>query len=254
MECLVDSMKNKEDEECFGAVGPYNGQSADCVEMINATLESNFEVIKARLTFNTRDCLMEKLTTQESYMNKILLTQVLGYSKISWKFWKYFERNSRLTEVKEEMHIFEKEAEEKCRGEDETKRKNDIIETTETENGSETTEDYSEMITEDYSEATTSEDYSEMITEEYRPASTTEAVRIPIKEYDDNNSGDDDEETTQSFHKSVDIYDDDDDYDGDGDGSGSSDYRPILREPREISPKFIHKSHHNNGEDFVFQV
>lgn len=44
----------------------------------------------------------------------ILLVEILKHTKLSWKFWKYFERSTRLDQVKNEIKLLESKIIESC--------------------------------------------------------------------------------------------------------------------------------------------
>lgn len=116
IECIVKYLKeeNLTDDESFNSVGHFNGDYQDCKEMIKQDLNDVVEETKLRLNEmiglrQYTNCVMNQLKQHEFYDEKILLSKVLNHAKISWKFWMYFERNSWLKVVKQEITIIEEE-------------------------------------------------------------------------------------------------------------------------------------------------
>lgn len=116
IECIVKYLKeeNRISDESFNSVGHFNGDYQDCREIIKQDLTDVAEETKLRLNEMTglrqyTNCVMNQLKQHEFYDEKILLSQVLNHAKISWKFWMYFERNSWLKVVKQEITTIEEE-------------------------------------------------------------------------------------------------------------------------------------------------
>lgn len=257
---MVNYLKNKDDEECFNSVGEFYGDDTECSEITTSLLKSKLEESRERLNFMTdsrivTECVISGLKTQESYKNKILLTVVLEYTKISWKFWTYFGRSSRLTEVKDEMKLFEIRGVESCRGKIEpstttfrtstTTYSPTTLRTTTAQQHNSTTavttttsaqstipiksseEDVTEMVNVNSEEDTLVETTS-------TATATTTTTSKPI------------ENVHEGSGYRGNVYDDDDDEDED---YGS------MRKRREISPNPIfQRPKRKMGHDFAFEV
>lgn len=119
IECLVDHLKAVgRDDECFNSVGKYNGEPYDCDETIKKILNVKFEDTEKRISNLFDDsvsCVMEELKNNGFYKNEIYLAEVLEHTKISWKFWMYFGRKSRLIDIETKKTVAEKLNYESCK-------------------------------------------------------------------------------------------------------------------------------------------
>ena len=68
--------------------------------------------LKARMIVETNNLgdtnCIEKMLRDSSYLNGMLLKEVVKYSRISWKFWVYFRRNKRYDVISLNLHEMEK--------------------------------------------------------------------------------------------------------------------------------------------------
>ena len=149
------------------------------------------------------NCVFGKLKSQNFFTNSVLLSEVLKHTKISWKFYKYFERKVRLTEIEQQLERIEKQAIESCGGNAETS---------------------DEVEDDDSSEFTRiSEQTTETPTTTTKSSQSDKKFTTPVyKNYEGSVDDDDDDETPQTTENineilknegSGDGYDDDDDDD-----------------------------------------
>lgn len=183
MQCFVRHLKTMEDEECFNSVGEFYGEDTECDETIDAVFRESLKETEKELSnrissWEITNCVLTNLKDQRLYQNKILLTQVLEHTKISWKFWKYFERKTRLNEVHDEIKQFEVRAEKTCTGEEDTL--DTVIDS----------EESTEDTTEETTEETTTEEI-ELETTEKILETTTRRILIDDDEGYDDEGGDD---------------------------------------------------------------
>jgi hypothetical protein len=122
-------MTDRDKIECFA--GRIENENEECLDAVEANFDFHCDtIIRDFLSdhFDNRQdtvCVLDKLKSQENYRTKILLLSVLEYAKVSWKIWKYFERNARLIEVKLELETIEKHAGEICAGIETTSQRAD---------------------------------------------------------------------------------------------------------------------------------
>lgn len=106
IECIVDFLKtySNTEDDVFNSVGLYFGHEDDCEESVKRNVDEVFNKTEVRI-FNqigqrqVTNCLINRLRNHEIYKTFILLSQVLNYSKISWKIWKYFDIRDRLDSI-----------------------------------------------------------------------------------------------------------------------------------------------------------
>lgn len=100
MECQVYYLKNQHiSEESFDSLGEYFGEHESCVTKIHNKKKFIMTSLKERLNTKTNrgvTICIEKNFRDSDYLNKMLLQEIIQYSKISWKFWSYFSRNERF--------------------------------------------------------------------------------------------------------------------------------------------------------------
>lgn len=119
MECLAYYLKNlKLSDECFNSIGEYFGDDESCKILIdnkkNFTMTSLKErMIKEKNHLGVTTC-MEKMLRDSSFLNGMLLKDVIKYSKISWKFWAYLRRKERYDVISLNLHQMENLVYDEC--------------------------------------------------------------------------------------------------------------------------------------------
>ena len=249
IKCFVDHIRS-EGEECFSSVGEYHGDISECEQDIENSVYNYLEHKKPALNAiiltdldKVSNCVFSQLKLHEYFINTVLLSETLKHTKISWAFWRYFERKIRLSEVEQQLDRIEKQAIENCKGNTETSDEVEyddssefkVISTTEIP----TTTTKSRYIFDRTTPAQRNDEGSADGNDDDEPPSTTKKVNENLH---NEGSGDDDsdEELPQNI-KSLNEGSGDDEYDEE---YGSK------RRRREISPKhrLILKD-----DDFVFQ-
>lgn len=114
IECLVQYLKNEENvyDECFDSVSDFYGDYQSCASEVRDNLNNILDATKLRLNQQIGQrqyttCVMNQLRNHESYNRNILLAQVMDYARVSWTFWKYFDRNSHLKQIEEALKTVE---------------------------------------------------------------------------------------------------------------------------------------------------
>jgi hypothetical protein len=77
--------------------------------------KENIEKINAKTNHRAVTICIEKQLKDSSYYQKLLLLEIVDYSKISWKFWKYFERSEHYKVLSENLKEMEEKAFEHCK-------------------------------------------------------------------------------------------------------------------------------------------
>lgn len=124
---LLMKLKDKEKMECFvhtlnkiaivddtisESVGLHFGSEEHCEELVERSFEEALNETATRLDVgsddeDTKSCILRRLKEHEVYKATILISQVLEYSKISLKFWNYFEVKKQLTHSQEGRDLIE---------------------------------------------------------------------------------------------------------------------------------------------------
>lgn len=116
IECKVKYLRRefKTEDESFKAVEDSYREYEECKSMVDENLSTIMDETKLRL--NARigqrqytNCVMNQLKNHAFYEEKILLAQITDYSKISWTFWKYFDRNAQFRQLSDEIKSIEDE-------------------------------------------------------------------------------------------------------------------------------------------------
>lgn len=252
IECFKDHIKS-EDEECFSSVGEYQGEKVECERLIQDSVDSYLEQKKPTMNaiiltnlHKVSNCVFAKLKLQDFFTKKVLLSEVLKHTKISWKFYRYFERKVRLTEVEQQLDRIEKQAIESCGGntensdeveDDDSSEFTGILEqstetpTTTTKSSQESNEIFTTPAYKNY-EGSVDDDYDE--------TSTTKVNEI-LKQHEGSGDHNDHEGALKTINRL-------NEGSGDDDEDVDSDYGSRRRR-REISLK---QTSRPKDDDFVF--
>lgn len=113
--CTAHYLRNKlfVEDESFNAVEIYFGDHQNCTTSVEQDFVDFLDNIKPRLNAETgqrqyTNCVVNQLKNNYFYKEIVLLETVLDYSKFSLKFWKFFDRNSRIKQFHNEMTMIEK--------------------------------------------------------------------------------------------------------------------------------------------------
>lgn len=116
IECLVHYLReeNRMSDESFDSVGNFYGDYSDCKELVRQNLNDIADNTKLQLNEVTglrqyTNCVMNQLKQHDAYEQNVLLSQVLDYAKVSWKFWTFFDRNSLHKRAMQEITTIEEE-------------------------------------------------------------------------------------------------------------------------------------------------
>lgn len=121
MQCQVNYLNsNGFYDESFDSVGDFFGNKRQCVEEMKKKIEIDTQKrLNAKAGHRSYTiCMINFLKNDSNYNNGILLLEVIDYSKLSWKFWKYFERNSRYEILQNQMGFHETYALGYCKRDD----------------------------------------------------------------------------------------------------------------------------------------
>lgn len=106
IECIVSSLQFSGNihDESFNSVGIFFGDSEKCEENIKKDFDDWLDITKLKLNNKIgqrqyTNCVVNRLRNHQIYMQMFLLTQVLEHTKVSWSFWKYFDRKGRLEDI-----------------------------------------------------------------------------------------------------------------------------------------------------------
>lgn len=114
IECIVNSLRtnNNAHDEVFDSFGPYFGSEYDCNIEIKRNLDGVFDETQIRINNQIgqrqfTNCVLNRLKNNDVYKSLILMSQVLDYSKVSWKFWNYFNITNRLASAQQGLKLLE---------------------------------------------------------------------------------------------------------------------------------------------------
>jgi hypothetical protein len=122
MECYVNYLtSNSLTDESFNSFGEFLGDADLCDTIIETKIDDIESSTKTRLNDIAGHraytiCIIKTLKNDSNFVNKILLLEVLEYTRMSWKFWKYFERNSRYKILENQLNFQESYAINYCQG------------------------------------------------------------------------------------------------------------------------------------------
>lgn len=122
MECYVSYLiASSLTDESFDSFGQFFGDAELCETIIENKIDDIESTTKSRLNDIAGHraytiCIIKTLKNDSNFVNKILLLEVLEYTRVSWKFWKYFERNSRYKILKNQLNFQESYAINYCQG------------------------------------------------------------------------------------------------------------------------------------------
>jgi hypothetical protein len=122
MECYVNYLTaNSLTDESFDSFGQFFGDVELCETIIETKIDDIESATKTRLNDIAGHraytiCIIKTLKNDSNFVNKMLLLEVLDYTRISWKFWKYFERNSRYKNLESQLSFQESYAVNYCQG------------------------------------------------------------------------------------------------------------------------------------------
>lgn len=129
IECIVNYLKSQDiSEESFNSVSEFLGDYDSCELDIDLKIKSMMlkmkEAINEKTNHRAFTICIEKKLNDKNYTNKILIKQVVGYSKISLKFWTFFKRNQRFKELVDDLIEMENSAFDYCTNGDSSKHPN----------------------------------------------------------------------------------------------------------------------------------
>ncbi|KAL7023669.1 hypothetical protein ACKWTF_012729 [Chironomus riparius] len=122
MECYVSYLTaNSLIDESFNSFGQFFGDAELCETIIENKIDDIESTTKTRLNDIAGHraytiCIIKTLKNDSNFINRILMLEVLEYTRISWKFWKYFERNSRYKNLEHQLSFQESYAINYCQG------------------------------------------------------------------------------------------------------------------------------------------
>jgi hypothetical protein len=110
IECIVSSLEMS--EECFSSVGEFLGDPENCRQLVLEDFDRYIEDKKIYINEKTGQrqystCVINRLSINDFYQDLVMLSEVLEHTKLSWTFWKYFERKNRLDEITKEIDLIE---------------------------------------------------------------------------------------------------------------------------------------------------
>lgn len=110
MKCQVYFLKTIRfinDEESFNSVGEFLRNEDDCLTFMDIKIKALMSEMKEGMNKETNHravtiCIEKKLNDL-NYTDKVLVQQVVTYSKVSFKFWKILQRYQRSRELNKEV-------------------------------------------------------------------------------------------------------------------------------------------------------
>lgn len=98
-------------DESLDSIANFIGDEEACIYEIESKIKDILDETKERMNEKTNHravtiCIEKKLT-DFNYSYQILLLEIVDFSRISWKIWKYFERTERHKALKEEIDDME---------------------------------------------------------------------------------------------------------------------------------------------------
>lgn len=121
MECYVNLLReNSVYDESFDSFSEYFGDYDSCEASVVVRMEEIESATVNRLSdanesFDSIRCVIKTMKNDPNYRSKVLLLEVLDFKRISWTFWKYFERSSRFHDYQNELNFQESFAINVCR-------------------------------------------------------------------------------------------------------------------------------------------
>ena len=107
LECAKRYLKDKNvEEDALSFVNAYAGSLSDCESEVKSTLTTITSNLRNKLSGNRQqrpfvECVMQDIEEEDDDMFDILSLQQTAIDMISgWRFWSYWDRNSRLDELK----------------------------------------------------------------------------------------------------------------------------------------------------------
>lgn len=89
--------------EIFNSLSNFTGDHEKCIFNVDKKLEvlsnKRMERINSETKHRTDTICTERQLSKSHYYPKILLLEIVDFSKISWKFWTYFERQKKFEEL-----------------------------------------------------------------------------------------------------------------------------------------------------------
>lgn len=110
IKCIVKFLQSNDvDDETFESfrIGEQSYHQS-CPQIIQKTLKETAKCInEKRNERQYTDCVTTQLKSVKTYQEGMLLANVLEYSKVSWKFWKFFDRKARLLVLQQNLKKIE---------------------------------------------------------------------------------------------------------------------------------------------------
>lgn len=131
MECTVKYLTDKSYfDESFDSFGPFLGDPNWCedyilnkISEIEESTQNKFYDITTHRSYAI--CMIKTLKNDSNFMNKVLLLEILDYTQVSWKIWKYFDRNARFKSLQNQIDYNELFAINYCHGKRNDNNEND---------------------------------------------------------------------------------------------------------------------------------
>lgn len=235
----MNHIQDYQEDESFSDVAKLDYPKEGCERITDSAVDSYLENRRHDISLKTNlrqitNCVVESLKSDKFFTGKILLAEVLEHTKLSWKIWKYFERNNRLNEVKQNIERSEIIATSYCQGEDTASGKSDDRTTTSTKTSTTTSTTTSTHTYDLEEEGSGDQDYKE---------STTTVVNVAEKKDGDSSDESDD-------YPSVDLIKPED-----GSGAGNyDDEDDEYRRRRQAPSRLFKRSIHYDDEDLIFET
>jgi hypothetical protein len=122
IECQVVYLKDRGiTDESFDSVGDYYGTDVWCHQrMIRKMDEIEYEAQERLMQVaghrSYTICMINRLKDDTNYINKVIFIEILEFTRVSWSFWTFFDRNARLKILEEQLCFLEADALSYCKG------------------------------------------------------------------------------------------------------------------------------------------
>lgn len=114
IECFVEYLKieHRVQDESFSSIDVFFSNYKNCEKLVEENLNKFLNQTKLKLIEklgqeNFFNCVIKRLRSHKSYIEMIILAQILDHIKVSKMIWKYFARDSHLHELVENMRKIE---------------------------------------------------------------------------------------------------------------------------------------------------
>jgi hypothetical protein len=122
IECQVFYLRNRGvSDASFNSVDEFHGTEDWCrtrmhnkIGEIENEAQQRWNQLSGHRSYTI--CMRMQLISDPIYINTVLLTEILEFTRVSWSFWTFFERNERFKIFREKLRFQETEALKYCRG------------------------------------------------------------------------------------------------------------------------------------------